>query len=67
VSPVRVAAVDLGAASGRVVIGYGTGNGFRLREVYRFPNQPRPVGGVLRWDARALLAGTRAPRRYSPP
>ena len=56
-SAVRVAAVDLGAASGRVVIGYGTGRGFSLREVHRFPHQPRPVGGVLRWDARALFAG----------
>jgi len=59
VSGVRVAAVDLGASSGRVVIGYGTDRGFRLREVHRFPNQPRPVGGVLRWDARALFAGIR--------
>jgi len=59
VSGVRVAAVDLGASSGRVVIGYGTDRGFRLREVHRFPNHPRPVGGVLRWDARALFAGIR--------
>jgi rhamnulokinase len=59
VSAVRVAAVDLGASSGRVVIGYGTERGFSLREVHRFPNQPRPVGGVLRWDARALFAGIR--------
>ena len=56
---VRVAAADLGASSGRVVIGYGTERGFSLREVHRFPNQPRPVGGVLRWDARALFAGVR--------
>ena len=53
----RVAAVDLGAASGRVVIGYRTDRGFSLREVHRFPNQPRTAGGVLRWDARALFAG----------
>jgi len=59
VSPVRVAAVDLGASSGRVVIGYGTKRGFSLREVHRFANQPRAVGGVLRWDARALFAGIR--------
>jgi rhamnulokinase len=59
VSAVRVAAVDLGAATGRVIIGYGTGRGFSLREVHRFANQPRPVGGVLRWDARALFAGIR--------
>jgi rhamnulokinase len=57
VSPVRVAAVDLGAASGRVVIGCGTKRGFSLREVHRFPNEPRMVDGVLRWDARALFAG----------
>ena len=58
-SAVRVATVDLGAASGRVVIGYGTKRGFSLREVHRFPNQPRVVDGVLRWDARALFAGIR--------
>ena len=56
-NPVRVAAIDLGASSGRVVIGDGTDRGFSLREVHRFPNQPRLVGGVLRWDARALFAG----------
>ncbi len=56
-NPVRVAAVDLGAASGRIVIGYRTDRGFTLREVHRFPNQPRLVDGVLRWDARALFAG----------
>jgi rhamnulokinase len=55
--PVRVAAIDLGASSGRVVTGYGTGGDFALREVHRFANQPRPVDGVLRWDARTLFAG----------
>jgi rhamnulokinase len=67
VSAVRVAAVDLGAATGRVVIGYGTGRGFSLREVHRFPNRPRPVGGVLRWDARALFAGIRDGLRAAGP
>ena len=56
-NPVRVAAIDLGASSGRIVIGDRTDRGFSLREVHRFPNQPRLVGGVLRWDARALFAG----------
>jgi len=60
VNPLRVAAIDLGAASGRIVIGYRTDRGFSLREVHRFANQPRPVGGVLRWDARSLFAGIRA-------
>ncbi len=66
-SGVRVAAVDLGASSGRVVIGYGTERGFSLREVHRFPNQPRTVGGVLRWDARALFAGIRDGLRTAGP
>jgi rhamnulokinase len=56
-SRVRVAAVDLGASSGRVVVGHGNGEGFTLREVHRFANHPRLVDGVLRWDARALFAG----------
>ena len=56
-NPVRVAAIDLGASSGRIVMGDGTDRGFSLREVHRFPNQARLVGGVLRWDARALFAG----------
>src|SRR5580693_4936138 len=55
-NPVRVAAIDLGASSGRIVMGDGTDRGFSLREVHRFPNQPRLVGGVLRWDARTLFA-----------
>jgi len=55
--PARVAAIDLGASSGRVVVGHGTGGDFALHEVHRFANQPRPVDGVLRWDARALFAG----------
>ena len=54
---VRIAAVDLGASSGRVVIGHRTGRGFSLGEVHRFPNGPRSSGGLLRWDASAMFAG----------
>jgi rhamnulokinase len=54
---IRVAAVDLGASSGRVVVGHGTAGGFALREIHRFANQPRTAGGVLRWNAAALFAG----------
>jgi rhamnulokinase len=53
----RIAAIDLGASSGRVIAGHGTEQGFTLREIHRFPNRPRLVDGVLRWDARALFAG----------
>ncbi len=54
---IRVAAIDLGASSGRVVVGHGTARGFALHEIHRFANQPKTAGGVLRWDARALFAG----------
>ncbi|HEX3824502.1 MAG TPA: FGGY family carbohydrate kinase [Mycobacteriales bacterium] len=54
---VVVAAVDLGASSGRVVIGEGGRSGFRLREVYRFTNTPIRRRGALRWDAQLLRGG----------
>lgn len=53
-----VAAVDLGASSGRVVAGSFPAAGPILREVHRFPNNPVRVGGVLRWDVLDLFAGT---------
>ena len=49
-SPVRsnaaVAAVDLGATSGRVILGGLVDGRLRMRHVARFPNQPvRQPGG----------------------
>lgn len=52
-----VAAVDLGASSGRVVAGRCSPRGFSLREVHRFPNVPVRIGGILRWDVLALFRG----------
>src|SRR4051794_39783804 len=56
-----VAAVDLGASSGRVAVarldGDLDGDQVVLREVHRFPNTPVSTGGVLRWDVRALYQG----------
>ena len=52
-----VAAVDLGASSGRVVLANVGPDGMSLREVHRFPNTPVRVRGVLRWDVLALWAG----------
>jgi rhamnulokinase len=56
------AAVDLGASSGRVMLGKvstdPTGPGsVELREVHRFPNRPVTVRGTLHWDVLALWAG----------
>ena len=57
-SAVRVAAVDLGASSGRVMLGAVDADRLDLTEVLRFPNRPVRVGGTLHWDVLALWAGT---------
>ena len=62
--PLRVAAVDLGASSGRVMVGTVGPGVLELEEVHRFPNGTVEVDGALTWDVRALLvevlAGLRA-------
>ncbi|MFC7529911.1 rhamnulokinase family protein [Actinoplanes sp. GCM10030250] len=60
----RFAAVDLGASSGRVVVGRLGGGELTLDVVHRFPNEPVRVGGTLHWDIlglhRGMLDGLRA-------
>jgi len=46
----NVVAVDLGAESGRVVLGRFDGARVALQELHRFPTPPRPSDGHLRWD-----------------
>lgn len=43
-------AVDMGASSGRAVLGLFDGQRLRLEEVYRFENGPVDVLGRLHWD-----------------
>ena len=43
-------AFDLGAASGRAVIGRFDGERLALEEIHRFPNGPVRVRGNLHWD-----------------
>jgi rhamnulokinase len=50
----NVVAVDLGAESGRVVLGRFDGGRVTLQEVHRFPTPPRPHDGHLRWDLRGI-------------
>lgn len=48
------AAVDLGATSGRVVVGRWNGEGLDLTEVHRFPNAVREMAGRAYWDVPGL-------------
>ena len=49
------AAVDIGASSGRVILGRVTGLGVALETVHRFPNGVVELDGGLRWDFDALF------------
>jgi rhamnulokinase len=53
-SGLLLAAVDLGAESGRVLVGTLDGERLSLEEVHRFPNTPVRVGGTLHWDVLRL-------------
>jgi rhamnulokinase len=54
---VRVAAVDLGASSGRVMVAEVGPERLGLAEVARFPNGPVRLGATLHWDVLALYRG----------
>jgi len=70
VSGIRVAAVDLGASSGRVVVGSVGPGSLSTEEVHRFPNEPVRLGPTLHWDVLGLyresLAGLRAALESGP-
>jgi rhamnulokinase len=53
----RVAAVDLGASSGRVMAAEVGDDRLGLTEVARFPNGPVRLGDTLHWDVLALYRG----------
>jgi hypothetical protein len=50
----RYAAVDLGASSGRVVVGHVGPDRLDLTEVHRFPNRPVRLPSGLHWDVLGL-------------
>jgi len=49
-------AVDLGAESGRVMLGSVSADKLVLEEVHRFSNGPIEENGTLRWDFEGLLS-----------
>ncbi len=50
-------AVDLGAASGRVIAGRFDGRRVALDDLHRFSNGPVSIGGSLRWNVLGLWQG----------
>ena len=53
-------AVDIGASSGRHIVGWLEGGELRTREVYRFPNGMQEKEGHLVWDMEALEGHVKA-------
>jgi rhamnulokinase len=51
---VHVAAIDLGASSGRVMLGEVGPGVLRMKAVARFPNDPVPLPDGLHWDVAEL-------------
>ena len=60
-------AVDLGATSGRTILGTFTSNGLEMEEVNRFPNHLIEVGRHFYWDIyelyRHIIEGLRIAAR----
>ena len=48
-------AIDIGASSGRHIVGWREGGELKTEEVYRFPNGAVERDGHLTWDVNALL------------
>jgi len=63
-------AIDIGASSGRHIVGWQEENAIQTHEVYRFPNSIKKENGHLLWDVESLLAnvveGIRAAFRVYP-
>lgn len=53
-------AIDIGASSGRHIVGWLKDGQIQTKEVYRFPNGVQEADGHLVWDVKALLASVKA-------
>ncbi len=53
-------AIDIGASSGRHIVGWREDGELKTKEVHRFPNGPKERDGHLTWDVAALLAEAQA-------
>ena len=53
-------AIDIGASSGRHIVGWREDGRTQTKEVYRFPNGVTRQDGHLTWDTASLLAHVKA-------
>lgn len=53
-------AIDIGASSGRHIVGWREDGALRTQEVFRFPNGVKEENGHLTWDVDALLPRVKA-------
>ena len=53
-------AIDIGASSGRHIVGWRENGEVKTKEVYRFPNGVTNLRGHLTWDVEALLSHVKA-------
>lgn len=53
-------AIDIGASSGRHIVGWSENGALRTEEVYRFPNGVKEETGRLTWDIAALESHVKA-------
>jgi rhamnulokinase len=58
-SPLQLLAIDLGAESGRAILGSFDGERIQLSEVHRFANTPVPLPDGLHWNVLALWSEIR--------
>ena len=56
----RYLAIDIGASSGRHIVGWMEDGRIQTKEVYRFSNGVTQQDGHLVWDVKALLASVKA-------
>ena len=51
----KVLAIDLGASSGRAMLGTFNGDTINIQEIHRFSNDPVTMNGIMYWDVLRLF------------
>ena len=54
IETINFLAIDLGASSGRALLGRWDGEHIHLEEIHRFPNEPVAIQGHQHWDVLRL-------------